>query len=224
MASRSDEYTSLRQEIIDHQDRRESILALVATVTVALVAAGVEFDKPFLSLAAILLLFAARVQITHIHYGIQRIAAYIRVMHEEENPELKWETASYLIRSYSRGRQPALQAKRSTNAIDPELNKRIRNVSSILPMETLLLLMGVLAGLLAVYLYWSLGQPAWSLVSLVVLGMWGAAWFWYQRRWQSLFNMDVEDDEAEVFRQLFKGPKRKGPESTVVPPATTGQV
>ena len=76
MADRRDEYNSLRQELLDHQNRRMSILGLALTASAALFATGVQLKNPLLPLLALLLLYLARIQVVQTHSAIQRIASY----------------------------------------------------------------------------------------------------------------------------------------------------
>ena len=101
----SDEYNTLREELLEHQQRRMPILSLALTASATLFAASVsnQFGSPYLPLFALVLLSSAHVQIVQTQYTVQRIAAYIRVVLEEEgkNLNLHWETGSYEIRRAS---------------------------------------------------------------------------------------------------------------------------
>lgn len=98
MISPSEEYKSLRQELLEHQNRRLTILSVTLTICLALFAAGAEMGIVFLPLLALVLLYLARVQISKAQHGVARIAAYIQVILELENPSLNWEIGSYWIR------------------------------------------------------------------------------------------------------------------------------
>lgn len=98
MLTPKDEYSTLRQELLEHQNRRLVILSGALTVCVALFAASVQFKIAFLPLLALVILHFARVQIYEAQGGVARIAAYIRIILEDENPSLKWETGSFWIR------------------------------------------------------------------------------------------------------------------------------
>lgn len=107
MVSKEAEYTSLREELIAHQSRRETVLSIGLAATAALIAVGVEQGSTYTLLLVLFILFAVHLQITDIHAGIQRIATYLRVVHEGEGSDLRWETASYLIRRADLDRQGA---------------------------------------------------------------------------------------------------------------------
>jgi len=94
MPTAKEEYESLRQELMEHQSRRLPIISMALTIVTILFSAGVQLKNPYLPLFSLLILHSARVQLVQAHYGVQRIAAYIRVMFEEGNPELNWETGS----------------------------------------------------------------------------------------------------------------------------------
>lgn len=149
MPSQKDEYESLRQELLDHQNRRVTILSLALTVSAALFATAVQFRNPYLPLFALPLIQAARVQINQTHYAVQRIASYIRVMLEEGNPDLNWETASYAIRRASVGKQ-----------------KQIWNISPLSPLDGIVSAAGFGAAALAIVLSLLPEQQALTLTTL----------------------------------------------------------
>ena len=97
MATMKDEYITLRAELLEHQSRRLTIINLALIITSAILAATTEIRNPYLPLFAILILHSARIQLIHANEGVQRIATYIRIMHEEDDLELHWETGSYKI-------------------------------------------------------------------------------------------------------------------------------
>ena len=102
MISATEEYATLRQELMEHQGRRLNILSFAVTVSLTLFAASAQLEIALLPLLALILLHLARVQIAEAQHGVARIAAYIRVVLEAEIPALNWETGSFWIRS----RQP----------------------------------------------------------------------------------------------------------------------
>ncbi|MCB9423193.1 MAG: hypothetical protein H6667_25570 [Ardenticatenaceae bacterium] len=195
MSYKQAEYESLREELISHQSRRESVLSIGLTLAMALVAGGIEFKNPYLLLAVLLIVFAIRVQITHIHAGIQRIATYLRVVHEEDNPDLNWETTSYHIRSSSLQNQ------------SPQIGKfKILITPAFSPMEYLLGLTGVVSVIAATLII----QPKntqMTLITLIVGGAWLLAWLVYGYRTRELRSMVTEEAEARLFRDILKRAK-----------------
>lgn len=101
MVAQDKEYTSLRQELLEHQSRRLTILNVVLTICIALFAAGVQLQIKLLPLLALILLHMARVQIAEAQYGVARISSYIRIVLEPDNPLLNWESGSFWIRKDS---------------------------------------------------------------------------------------------------------------------------
>jgi hypothetical protein len=210
MATRSDEYNSLRNEILEHQKKRTTVLTLALTASAALFATSAELQNPYLPLFALPLLFFARIEIARIHYGIQRIASYIRVVLEEEgkNPELRWETASYDIRLESVKNQ-----------------KQVWAASTLYPVNGILYTSGWVASLLALLLPWlqktqSLSPPLWPLpvsvyISVVATATWLWLWHSYSGKVRELERMEVDKREAEFWRQWEADrkskPKEQGP-------------
>lgn len=218
----TEEYLSLRQEIMDDQGRRETAIALVMSAAAVLLAAGLNSGEPLVILTVLPLLFVAQVQITHIHFGIQRIAAYIRVMHEEENPDLNWETASYIMRSYSISREPSVTTQRGKGKVPDDQKEKIRQVSSKVAIENLLLIMGIIAGIIALYKSSDLVDFYFYVTVLAVL-LWFIAMLFYRFRWSSSKQMDLEDLEADIFRQLFRPGNEQSAETTELPPDVIDQ-
>ena len=105
MLTAKEEYISLRQELMEHQSRRLIILNVALTICLALFTASWELRIPLLSLLALIALIMARIQIAQAQYGIARIASYIRIILEADNPSLNWETGSYWIRQKSQNTQ-----------------------------------------------------------------------------------------------------------------------
>lgn len=189
MPTLNDEYNTLRQELLADQTSRISVLNLALTASGILLGASVQLTNPYLPLFSLLLLFTARVHITQIDYGIQRIASYIRVMIEEENPELNWETASYSIRRASLGKQ-----------------KKLWNASSLSPFDNILFFSGAVSALLALSLSWS--STITFYISLAVAALWLVFWLWYSIKVRELRLMKIDDREADFWRS-YKTSSRK---------------
>jgi hypothetical protein len=198
MATTSDEYNTLREELIEHQKSRTAILSLALTASATLFAASVseKFGNPYLPLFALILLSSARVQITQTEYGAQRIASYIRVMLEEEgnNPDLHWETGSYEIRRTSISQQ-----------------KRVWNISPVTPIEWILSLTGLVAIGLAMLISLGLingqGLTVFSLplsfyVSIGSSLVWLIFWIRYGKNVAELQSMQVDEKEAAFWRKF----------------------
>ncbi len=197
MANRSDEYNSLRQELLDHQNRRNSILGLAVTASAALFATGVQLQNPLLPLLALLLLYLARIQIVQTHSAVQRIASYIRIVLEQDNPDLSWETGSYNIR------YDAVHNK----------TKGIPNISPLRPVDLFLLACSLVAIALA-FLIALLGPAStsqstslWSstvyfMINGVTALVWITAWAWYGRRVDELEKMIVDKREAKYWKDF----------------------
>jgi hypothetical protein len=100
MVTAKEEYDSLRQELLEHQQRRLTILGLILPICLALFAASVQLKIYFLPLGALILLHMARMQIAEAQYGIARIAAYIRIVIETNNPSMNWEYGSFWTKNY----------------------------------------------------------------------------------------------------------------------------
>jgi hypothetical protein len=183
MSIKETEYATLRQEILEHQKMRMSVLSLALTASTALLATGLELNNPYLPLSGLLLVHSARVQIAQIHYSIQRIASYIRVVLEENEADLNWETASYQIRLAS------VQGRR-----------QIWNVSPLSPIDGMLLLSGVALALTAVVVAWPISYARY--MTIVGTLMWSGAWLWYSRRLRELRTMKVDQNEADFWRSL----------------------
>jgi hypothetical protein len=186
MITSKEEYQSLRQEIIDHQNRRLPTLSVALTLSTALIATGLQLSNPYLPLFALLVLHSARVQLVQIHAGIQRIAMYIRVVLEETNPELHWESGSYFIRSRS-------------------LEKRapIRDISPLRPIDDLLFLSGIASVVVTLILSWPPSIPFYISAGISIL--WLALWFWYGRNrvdeWEKMRADDKEAAKWEDFKE-----------------------
>ena len=197
MASSHDEYNSLRQEILGHQTNRLTILSLGLTISVTLFAAGIQFEKPFIPLIALLILFASRIQIVHAHAGIQRISSYIRVVLEEKDPGLKWESASYFIRQKS-----------------IEGASGVRNISPLLPIEILLSATGAIAIALGFYINeltpsMIFGYPSVAYV-IAISVIWLVFWIYYSlTRILELENMKIDENEAHLFIEFSKKTSKK---------------
>lgn len=200
MAKVSDEYNTLRAELLEHQKSRMPILSLALTASVTLFAASVseKFGNPYLPLFALVLLSSARVQITQTQYGAQRIASYIRVVLEQEgkNPDLHWETGSYEIRQASISKQ-----------------KRIWNISPINSIESILFLSSLVAIGLAILISLGLigGQepPIWppslSFPFYISVGsaiVWIVFWLCYSKKVAEVQSMHADDKEAEFWRKF----------------------
>jgi len=210
MTTTSDEYNTLREELLEHQQRRMPILSLALTASATLFAASVsqQFGSPYLPLFALVLLSSARVQIVQTQYTVQRIASYIRVVLEEEgkNPNLHWETGSYEIRRAS---------------ISKRKRKRIWNVSPVTPVEWILLLSSLVAIGLAVLISLGFingqGSIIWPplppfYISAGATVIWLVFWLRYNRKVDELQSMQVDDKEAEFWRKFkssFEGLKKK---------------
>jgi hypothetical protein len=198
MATSSDEYNTLRSELLEHQKSRTTILSLALTASVTLFAASVnkEFGSPYLPLFALILISAARVQITQTQYGAQRIASYIRIILEDEgkNPDLYWETASYEIRRASISKQ-----------------RRVWDISPVTPIEWILLFSSLVAIGLAILI--SLGltngkDPVISPLSIpfyISIGsfvVWIVFWIRYTKKVAELQTMQVDDKESTFWRKF----------------------
>jgi hypothetical protein len=182
------------------------------------------------------LLFFARVEIARIHYGIQRIASYIRVVLEEDgkNPNLRWENASYDIRLASVGKlddqrtrtieleEQAQERKEGTNKPGEKL---LWDVSTLYPMDRILYTSGWLAFLLATFLPWlpqpqsTSPPPFWPFpvsvyVALAVTAVWLGLWYSYSRRLRELEEMEVDRREADFLRKWEKDRRAKSSEGT----------
>jgi hypothetical protein len=215
MATKSDEYNSLRQELLEHQSSRAAVLSLVLTAAATLFAISVQLHNPYLPLFALLLLIYGRMQITQTHYSIQRIASYIRIVLENGNPDLNWETGSYHIRNKS-----------------IQKNSKIRNVSPLVPIDAILTLTSIVAIALTALIPWlspsqqsqSSVQPLSAqlptaqeqvvplIVALVVGLIWFAWWKRYDRVIKNLENMKVDDAEAtewKVFKEKAESIKKE---------------
>jgi hypothetical protein len=207
----NDEYNTLREELLEHQQRRMPILSLALTASATLFSASVseQFKSPYLPLFALMLLSSARVQIVQTQYTVQRIASYIRIVLEEEgkNPNLHWETASYDIRRTS---------------ILKQKNQRVWDVSPVTPTEWILLLSSLVAIGLAIFI--SLGfingqaaiiwpPPLSFYISVGATILWLIFWVIYNRKVRELQSMQVDDREAEFWRK-FKVSHEKVKEET----------
>lgn len=194
----SDEYNSLRQELIQHQERRLTILGLAVTATAALIAAGLNenFRSAFVPLSSLMVLFSARVLITEAQYGIKRISSYIRVVLEDEgeNPALKWETGSYKSRERTRDERKHYSG----------------DISALASFDNVLFGISLVAITMAIYISWPTSLKCLENTSLefwLTVGFtpfWLLLWFYYRhRRVNELINGDFELREAEFWR-LFK--------------------
>jgi glucan phosphoethanolaminetransferase (alkaline phosphatase superfamily) len=198
MATASDEYNTLRAELLEHQRSRMPILSLALTASATLFAASVsaQFGSPYLPLFALVLLSSARVQITQTQYGAQRIASYIRVVLEQEgkNQDLHWETGSIEIRRSSISKR-----------------KQIWNISPVTSIEWILLLSSLVAIGLAILLSLGLingqGLTRWphSLSFYISVGsaiVWMVFWVRYNKKVAEVQSMEADDKEAEFWREF----------------------
>jgi hypothetical protein len=210
----SDEYNSLREELLEHQRSRMPVLSLALTASVTLFAASVStrFGSPYLPLFALLLLSAARVQIIQIQYGVQRIASYIRVVLENDgaSPDLRWETASYRIRHASASKRKL---------------RRIWNIFPLTPIDWTLFCISLAAIALAIAI--SLNQMAGAApvpiplprsfyVSAAVAVAWSGFWLYCNRKAAELHSMKVDENEAEFWRSNFRSVQLDPPPSAQV--------
>ena len=194
MAGKKEEYDSLRQELIEHQSKRLPIMGTALTVSTILFGVGVELKNPYLPLFALLMLHSARVQLAQAHYGVQRIAAYIRVMHEEDNPELNWETGSYRIRLES------LQKPRSGD------KKSIWNISPLSPLDSLILLTDIAAVTIAFMLS---GDLTSKVITGIVAFIGLAIWLAYSLKLQDLRSMAIDQREEKYWREFKQKMQRE---------------
>jgi hypothetical protein len=210
MTTASEEYNTLREELLEHQRSRMPVASLALTASATLFAASVsaQFGSPYLPLFALVLLSSARIQIVQTQYGVQRIASYIRIVLEEEgkNPNLHWETGSYEIRRAS---------------ISKRKRKRIWDISPVTPIEWILFLSSLVAISLAVLIsldfingqgsiIWPPPLPFYISVGAAVV--WLAFWLRYNRKVNELQSMQVDDKEAEFWRKFkssLESPKKK---------------
>jgi hypothetical protein len=203
MAIASDEYNTLREELLEHQKSRMPILSLALTASATLFAASIsaQFGSPYLPLFALILLSSARVQIIQAQYGAQRIASYIRIILEEEgvNPNLHWESGSYEIRQASRLKE-----------------KRIWDISPVTPIEWILFLSSLVAIGLAIFIslglingkasiFWPPSLPFYISVGSAVV--WIVFWIRYSKKVTELQSMQVDQKEAAFWRK-FKSSHR----------------
>lgn len=181
MVDQSDEYNSLRSEIIQHQNRRDQLMNLGLTASIALLGIGSQLQNPFIPLLTLLLVFLVRVQLTQIQFGIERIATYIRVAIESDNPALRWETISYEMRSLERSGRIGLK------------------VSSAVAINGILTLVGLSSVILAfVFSNW---DPLGVGIALVAGLTWLIVWIVYgaAHKRQALENINVVED---VFKKI----------------------
>lgn len=195
MVSREAEYTSLREELIAHQSRRETVLSIGLTAVVALIVIGIEQSNPYTLLLVFFILFSVHMHIIDIHAGIQRIATYLRIVYEGEGSQLRWETASHLIRHAEMGRQRA-QKWRRLIFITPVFSS----------MEYLLGFIGLTSLIIAVSIARTQPDPALAISLLsggIGLTIWGVYWKKSNARMKAL-----EGEEEEQFRKIL-GLKKK---------------
>jgi len=151
-------------------------------VAVGLCGTALELNNPYLPLGALLLLFSARIQLAETQYGVQRIASYLRVMHEEDNPELNWETASYTVRRASLNEQSLLW-----------------HIAPFSPLDALLFVTGLIANAIAIVL--TLNYPTYNFYICVFAGLaWLVSWMWYGRKTRTLLSMQVDQAEENFWR------------------------
>ena len=209
MVDKSHEYDSLRQELLAYQNSRNATLSLALTVSAALLGASAQFSNPLLPLFALLLLFLTRIQVAQTHSAVQRIAAYIRIMIEQDNEELNWETGSYQIRRESIA--PTRDGIQVVSRISPML---------LLPIDWFLFSCSIVAIVLACFIAIFTptsalaAQPALMWTPAVYLGVigfatfvWGVAWWRYGRNIRALEKMIVDDREAYFWKEFKKNVK-----------------
>lgn len=92
--SKSDEYQTLRQEILDSFTREVNLIALGFTATAAIIGYGFTLPKPppLLFLTPILILTLIFLQLINSIFSILTISVYIRVFLEDESNSPYWET------------------------------------------------------------------------------------------------------------------------------------
>ena len=147
---------------------------------------------------AAFLISAARIQLVEIHAGIQRISSYIRIILEDGNPELHWETGSYFARRSS--------ITEGTS---------IRNISTLTPTDRLLFWTGFASNVVAVYLaglYFTQQNLILFDIIAIVFIEWWVTWYLYGRsRVREWNNMIGEDREAAKWIEFRKTLSRKIP-------------
>lgn len=185
--------------MIAHQSRRETILSIGITAAVALIVIGIEQSSPYTLLLVPLILWAVHMQITDIHAGIQRIATYLRIAHEGDGSELRWETASYLIRN------PKFEEE--NNEKKKKSRKRVFFTPVFSSMEYLLGFIGLASIGIAIFI--ARTQPDLALLISLIFGgvsilMLGLYWKRSNARMKEL-----ETEEERQVRQILGLVKKK---------------
>ncbi len=224
--TQKEEYDSLRQELLEHQTRRLTILNVAITICLALFAASVQFNILFLPLLALVVLYVARVQIAEAQYGVARISAYIRVMLELDNPDLNWESGSLWIRQSGSIKTDVSENKNSQDKTQKgKTTFRSRNLYPLDDIDWFLFWVGVIAILISLgqliqyplLMEWSQTPTDWLtwqviallLVNPLMIFLWLILWNQKTREYRDLATTQYDIQEGRNWIEFKENKENK---------------
>jgi hypothetical protein len=90
--SLKEEYSSLRDEILQFSDRQVNLVTFALTITAALLGYGITSGNGFVSLVPLLMLAFVLIQLVRVRRGMIRISSYLSYFIESRTNDLGWET------------------------------------------------------------------------------------------------------------------------------------
>jgi hypothetical protein len=97
--SLKEEYSSLRDEILQFSDRQVNLVTFALTITTALLGYGITSGNGFVSLVPLLMLAFVLIQLVRVRRGMIRISSYLSYFIESRTNDLGWETRLNQLRN-----------------------------------------------------------------------------------------------------------------------------
>lgn len=91
MDLRSEEYSSLRAELLEEQSAQANLLLAMYTVFIALLTFAIDKQNHYLLIVSIYINLLFKLQISWKHTGRMRIVAYLIVNYERKSKDVQWE-------------------------------------------------------------------------------------------------------------------------------------
>lgn len=180
-----DEYRTLREEILQGQNRREQVFNYVLTAVATIFGFSIQFHTTYLPLVALVPLSFGMVQISYIANSMSRAADYIRLA-LEPNANLQWEQLNYEFQYKD--------------------EKSLNRISSFKIINYTLLILGVIACSLPPFISPSFDLNTFTASILILIG-WLLVWFTYR-------NMDekIRSSNKTFWAEKFPQTSSKQPE------------
>ena len=91
MDLRSEEYSSLRAELLEEQSAQANLLLAMYTIFIALITFAIDKQNHYLLIFSIYVNLLFKLQILWKHTGRMRIVAYLIVNYEKKSKDVQWE-------------------------------------------------------------------------------------------------------------------------------------